>query len=293
MSYDSNETSIYSANPIECYRFDYDNQAYCYTSSQYTQQVDGISYSPEYIERGNSLKTSDSGSAVETCTISVPRTNPVAMLYQGAPPELSTVRVRVYRFHGQEVNKFICIIDGVVTQVRFKDSTAELTITIENVLNRYIPRGVLSYSCQNCIYDIKCGLKEEDYAHQCYVNDWEIPLVIHSYNLREKPSGYFTDGYMKMGNSVRAIVKHEDDYIQIKYPINDLQRLGSFTVYPGCSQLFKVCAERFHNTDSFSGVPYVQPYDALRHPTTRGVYWVNENIVIRDSKGKVYGIGLS
>ena len=287
MSYDLDETSVSESNPIECYRFEYNNKSYCYTSSQYTQVLEGYVYTPEYIERGSSLKLGDSGGTVETCTIDVPRSNTVAMLYQGAPPELSSVRVRVYRLHGSATDDFLTILDGVVSQVRLKDSTAELTITIENVLNRYIPRGVLSYSCQNCIYDEKCCLKSEDYAFRCTVSGWE-GLVIQSNELRDKPSGYFTDGYIRMANSVRAIAWHEDNKIGIKYPINEDEKQGSYFAYPGCSQLFKFCHERFNNTDNFNGVPYIQPYSAYNHATTRGTYWVNGNVIVRDSKGVIY-----
>ena len=292
MSYNSDEISIAEGQPIECYRFDYNGQIYSYTSSQYAQRIGGITYSPEFIKRGDTLKLGDSGGTVETCTITVPRTNSIALLYQGAPPELSSVRVQVFRVHGQATSDMIRIIDGVVSQVRFTNSEAELTITIENVLNRYIPRGTLSYNCQNCIYDEKCNLSAANYAWRCWVSGWD-GLTLYSSNLTEKPSGYFTDGYIRMGNSVRAISLHKDNKILIKYPINETEKQGSFWAYPGCSQVFRNCATRFHNTDNFNGVPYIQPYDAYKHPTMRSVYWVNQNIIIRDTKGVIYNIGIS
>ena len=288
MSYNTDELSINEGNPIEFYKFTYYDMVFSYTSSQYTQMVDEIAYSPEFIRRGDTLKLGDSGGTVETCTITVPRTNSVALLYQGAPPELSSVRVEVFRMHGESAIDKIKIIDGIVSQVRFTNSEAELTITIENVLNRYIPRGTLSYSCQNCIYDEKCNLNANDYLHRCYVNEWTNALILYSSNLREKPSGYFTDGYMKMGNSVRAISKHEDNYIIIKYPINDVEKQGSFDAFPGCSQIFATCARRFGNTDNFNGIPYIPPYNVYKHNGYSGrlPYWVDSNLVYRDTKGE-------
>lgn len=292
MSYNSDETSVDKGNPIECYKFDYDNLSFCYTSSQHIQQVNGVVYSPEFIERGDTLKLGDSGGTLETCTITVPRTNSIALLYQGAPPELSSVRLQVFRLHGH-TSDVIKIIDGVVSQVRFRDSIAELTITIENVLNRYIPRGSLSYNCQNCIYDEKCGLNANNYAHICYVSDWD-GLTIYSSNLQEKPSGYFTDGCMLMGKSLRAISLHTDNIIQIKYPINEADKMGSFVVYPGCSQVFATCARRFNNTDNFNGIPYIQPYNVYKHNAYSGnlPYWIDGNIVVRDTKGVTYNMNL-
>ena len=138
MSYNSDELSISSGQPIECYLFTYNGQKYSYTSSQYAQRINDITYSPEFIERGDTLKLGDSGGTIETCTITVPRTNSIALLYQGAPPELSSVDVQVFRLHGKALTDMIKIIDGVVSQVRFHDSEAELTITIENVLNSFL-----------------------------------------------------------------------------------------------------------------------------------------------------------
>ena len=287
MSYNGDEISIENGNPIELYVFYYAGTRYLYTSSKYPISAEGLLFSPEYIERGESLKLGDSGGTIETCIIKVPRTNPVALLYQGAPPELDKVVIEVFRIHGQATSDYIKIIDGTVSQVRFLDSTVELTITIENVLNRYIPRGTLSYNCQNCIYDEKCRLSAENYGFECTISNWDNPLFLHSYNLREKESGYFTDGYVRMGSSVRAIVKHEDDYIQIKYPINDAVKQANFTVYPGCSQVFKLCATRFHNTANFNGIPYIEPYNVYKHNGYSGrlPYWIDGNIVYRDTKG--------
>lgn len=292
MAFDMNETSVDSAQPIELYIFSYNGISYFYTTSQYTQNIeyngDNFVFNPEYIKRGDSLKLGDSGGSIETCTITVLRNNAVALLYQGSPPEIDEIHVEIYRIHGENNNDFIKILDGVVSQVRFLDSEAELTITIENVLNRYIPRGTLSYYCQNCIYDEKCGLVADSYALKCYVDGGIQGLNIYSSNLMERPSGYFTDGYLHMGNSFRSIVNHTGNCVVIKYPINMADRLGSFTVYPGCSNLFKTCAERFGNTDNFNGVPYIQPYDAFRHPVDRGAYWVDSEYIVRDTRCALY-----
>lgn len=293
MSYEGEEISVASGEPIELYKFDYYNMSYCYTSSQYAKQLNGVVYNPEYIKRGDTLKLGDSGGTIETCTITVPRTNNVALLYQGAPPELSSVRVQIFRLHGQYSVDAIKILDGIVSQVRFTNSEAELTITIENVLNRYIPRGTVSYHCQNCIYDEKCNLNKDDYAFEITVASWD-KLFLKSLNLLEKPSGYFTDGYLRTGNSVRAISLHQDNMITFKYPINDSEKYDKIVVYPGCSQVFKTCATRFGNTDNFNGIPYIPPYNVYRHNSYSGrlPYWINGNVVVRDSKGTVYNMSL-
>ena len=153
---------------------------------------------------------------------------------------------------------------------------------------RTIPKGTLSYFCQNCIYDSKCQLNQDDYAHTCYVDIGMYSTVIYSTNLREKPSGYFTDGYVRMGNSYRAVLLHKDNMIKLKYPINEVDVQGSFVAYPGCSNIFSVCASRFSNTDNFSGIPYVKPYNPYTHVVGGGAYWINSSVIIRDTHGFVY-----
>ena len=112
MSYDSVETSQQEGEPIEYYQFTYDGVDYCYTSSQYTRAKNGLTFNAEYIHRSDSLKLNTSDSGNETCTITVGRTNNIALLYQGAPPEQGSVRVQVYRFHGLLSGDFIKILDG-------------------------------------------------------------------------------------------------------------------------------------------------------------------------------------
>lgn len=296
MSFVEDEVSTQNAQPVELYLFTYDKVDYTYTS--YQRNVDAYingnwyTFNADYIQRSDELRLGSSDGNFETCTISVMRTNNIALFYQGAPPELGSVRVQVYRVHGLENSEYIKIIDGTVSQVNFADSKADLIITIENVLSREIPRGTLSYFCQNCLYDNKCKVKQEAYGLKCYVDIDMTNTHIMSTNLNERASGYFTGGFIKMGNAYRAIKLHSNNSIWLKYPISLSDKQGEFMAYPGCDNTFKTCATKFHNTDNFSGVPYIEPYNAFTHPVDKGAYWVDGNIVYRDTHGKIYTMGL-
>ena len=293
--YKDDETSVEEAQPVELYRFTYKDDDYCYTSSLYgiSQTVSGVRrvFSPEYIKRSDSLKLGDSSGAFENCIITVNRTNNVALLYQGAPPEQDSVKVEVWRQHGEDVSNanIVRILRGTVSQVRFHNSEAELTITIENVLTREIPRGKLSYYCQNIIYDNKCALSEDKYKLNCKSDDLSTldDLYLKTDDLLAKPSGYFTDGFMVMNGCYRQIKEHVNDRIYLKYPVPQYVRQKNYYVLPGCNNLFVNCHKTFGNTDRFSGVPYQQPYDAFRHPVIKGGYWVDGNIVYRDTHGNI------
>lgn len=291
MSFHDKEISIDSAEPIELYIFTYANMTYTYTSSQYSQSavIDGVSYvfSPEYIDRGDTLKLGNQNNSQESCTISVLRNNSIALLFQGAPPEQDSIKISIYRLHGENSDEYVRLLYGTVSQVTFSDSLAELTITIENVLSRNIPRGTLSYFCQNCIYDSKCTLNEDNYRLNCLL-DSRSGLTITCSILAEKEDGYYTGGFIRMGTTYRQISKHVGDTITIKYPIPNYDLQGTFMIYPGCDGNFSVCHRRFGNTDNFSGIPYIQPYNAFLHPVGKGAYWVDGNIVYRDTDGTIY-----
>lgn len=55
----------------------------------------------------------------------------------------------------------------------------------------------------------------------------------------------------------------------------------------GCNNLFSTCAERFNNSDNFSGVCYIEPYDIYKNPVIGHHYWINDSVITRDTKGFV------
>ena len=292
MSYDEIENSIEDGNPIELYMFTYKDTKYLYTSSQYNQSylIGGEHYvfDAEYIHRSESLKLGDSSGTKETCEITVLRTNSIALLYQGAPPEEDTIRLQIFRVHGENNTDFIQMVDGIVTQVKFSGSEAVLTITIENILSRNIPKGTLSYFCQNRIYDSRCFLDMCNFGVKCYVKSRSNLKLYSDQLLVPQGDDYFVDGFIKMGNCYRQIITHKNNYIKIKYPITNSDLSGSFMAYPGCSNLFTICARRFHNTDNFSGIPYIQPYNAYKHKVINDcAYWVDDAVIRRDTNGEL------
>lgn len=294
-NYEIKELSQDEGSPIELYLFTYNNTNYLYTSAShdvnYTINGTHYAFSSEYIYRSETLKLGNSSNEGETCTVVVTRANPIALLYQGAPPEEGEVRVQIFRVHDTKTTDYIKLVDGIVSQVVFENSEASMTITIENVLSRNMPKGTFSYFCQNCIYDDKCGLSIDKYGVTCTVKS-HTALSISSDTLLRLEDGYFTDGFLKMGDSFRQIKYHSGNTLYLKYPINDLQWKSSFIAYPGCSNLFANCANRFNNHRHFSGVCYIQPYNAYKHPVINDcAYWVNSSVISRDTDGKIYNIG--
>lgn len=291
MSFETYELSYDKAMPIELYMFTYNGVDYTYTSALRDREIviDGDSYtfSPAIISRGPSLKLGNNQGSQESCDITVLRNNEIATLYMGAPPEEDSVRVQIFRTHNETGNDYVRLVDGIISQVRFSESYATITVNIENVLSRSLPRGKLSYYCQNCIYDSKCQLDENAYTIKVSANKFE-KLTITSTTLSAYDDGYFNGGYIKMGNAYRQVVSHVGNNITIKYPIAPRDQEGMFTICPGCDGLFATCALKYNNTPNFSGIPYIEPYNAFINPAGKGAYWIRDDVIARDTDGRVY-----
>lgn len=291
MSFETYELSYDDASPVELYLFTYNNTDYAYTSALRDRSIiiDGNSYifAPAIISRSDSLKLGNNNGNQESCTITVLRNNDVATLYMGAPPEEDSVRVQIFRAHNDNGNDYIRLVDGIISQVTFSESYATITVNIENVLSRSLPRGKLSYYCQNLIYDSKCQLDESAYTIRVSATRFD-KLTITSTTLSAYDDGYFVGGFIKMGNAYRQVVSHVGNTITIKYPIAPRDQEGSFTICPGCDGLFATCALKYENTPNFSGVAYIEPYNAFTNPTGKGAYWIRDDVIARDTNGRVY-----
>lgn len=138
--------------------------------------------------------------------------------------------------------------------------------------------------CQNCIYDNKCTLLEDEWGEQLKLDHF-TGLDIECADLANKEDDYYTNGFIRMGDVFRQVSKHKGSKITIKYPIPNYARSPNFKIYPGCDNSFSVCARRFGNTDHFSGIPYIQPYDPFLHPINKGAYWIDGNLHEFDTGG--------
>lgn len=280
------ESSEFSGNPNECYRFTYMGLNYNYTSSDHDimLSVDGkqeVFYSV-FIKRSEIKPASEN-----TLTVYLELSNSIVTLFKGSPPEKENVRLRIFRLHGQDTLTFDCIFDGDVSQCQFEEAQAELTVTIENYLKCEIPRGKLQYYCNNSIYDTKCTLDKSQYMVTCNIVSVS-GLTLYAEELKGYRDNYFTNGIMQLDNNTRLIeYSSSDGYITVRYPFETSAMSGIFTVYPGCDGLFTTCASKFHNTDNFTGVPYTPPTDSEKNPVGGGTYWIDKKVITRDSDGFV------
>lgn len=286
------ENSQQDGEPVEFYKFTCDNMEYLYTSRREDLSLeitteDNVrteTYYAEYIKRSDLAPGTQSNSSETTITVS--KENPVAKLYQSAPPE-TPVMLSIMRLHVGDYSKRDTIFYGRVTQAAFDSSDCNLTVVLENWLEKEFPNGMYQYTCNNVLFDKNCRLDKEPYKETVFL-DKVVELDVYSEDFKKHKDGYFDGGRMYFDGHVRMIAKHVGNICTLKYPF-PLNPRNDVIVVPGCDKLFKTCIQKFNNSDNFTGFPYCPPTDAEKNPTGKGAYWLNSNIVIRDTNGRIYG----
>lgn len=289
------ENSQQDGQPIECYKFSIGANTFQYTSSQEDIRLvysdNGLqrteTYAAEYIKRA-AIKPGSKGSSA-SLEVTVSKDFVIAKMFQGPPPE-TKVLLKLIRLHRQNNTKYDIIFTGRVSQSAFEDSECTLTVKMESFMEKQIPNGQRQFTCGNVIYDSKCRLKENDLKVAAHI-DRVDGLNIYSSTFANYADGYFANGLFRWNGYVRLITEHEGERIKLKYPLNETA-YGEMTAAPGCDQLFTTCHTRFKNTLNFNGCPYVPPANPEHTAVGRGVYWVDSQVIQRDSNGFVGTISL-
>jgi len=288
------ENSTQDGQPLECYKFVYGDSTYLYTSSRFAvaltlnsgSATNTETYTATHIKRNN-IKPSSQGDS-SSAIITVDKDNAVAALFKGTPPN-KPVTVSVIRLHDQDHAAYDTVFVGEVTQATYHDSECELTVKIENWLDRKLPHFERQFFCCNVIYDSTCGLNKEDYAKTIYI-DGVAGLTITA-DLSGLEDNYLAGGLMYYGDDVRMITSNTSTTLTIRYPFPSTP-MGNVVICPGCNKLFKTCASCFGNTLNFTGFPYVPPEFSDDDKVGSGVYWVDSSVVQRDTDGYVGTISL-
>ena len=289
------ENSIQDGIPVEYYKFINDDMEYLYTSRREDLNLEFVesglkrteTYYAEYIKRGELIPGSQ-GSSTEM-TITVSKENPIAKLYQSFPPE-TAVMVQIGRLHATDLNKRDIIFYGRITQASFEDSECQLTAVLENWLSKELPNGLYRYTCNNVLFDKNCRLNKDDYKETVFLDE-VINLDVYCADFAKHEDGYYEGGRMYFDGHIRMISKHEGNICTLQYPF-PLTPRNEVVVLPGCDKVFRTCCKKFNNVANFTGFPYCPPTDAEKNPTGKGTYWLDGNIVVRDTNGAIYTMGL-
>lgn len=241
--------------PAEIYHIWRDGgQHWRYTSGDVDINYDGNLFTVASIKRGpvsNSAKLEVTTLEVMSAAI----TDPTADFVASNPVE--PLWIEVIKVHRANTNNGLVIFIGQIKSVVFKGMEASARcVGFENFLMQPVPIYRFQPSCNNRLFDTKCGVSSSSYKTTTTITVVDA-LTFTSSAFDALTDGYFVRGNLVWGDYSRMITAHVGAQIQIRYPILGISSGVTVDAYAGCDLNIKTCRDRFNNVINFFGHPYV------------------------------------
>lgn len=252
MSFGTQEESKSGRSPREFYKFIVGDTTYRYTagpvpltlSDVLNPDADG-EYLPTSIECGPVAHEREAGAS--RITITVPRDNPIAVLFIQFIPDIA-ISAFVYRRHEtDEFERVVTWVTGTVRQCEFKESKAFLTIeTPKAKLQRLGLYQKYQLVCQLATYSPRCGVDREDFKDTGTVAAIDGLVVTITGLAHEADENWYTGGYiLTPAGSHRFIEAHDGDELTLMLTASDLEVGQVVDVFAGDDHTHTTCRTKF------------------------------------------------
>lgn len=254
MSYLSFETSAYSGQPAELYRFALGAQNWYYTSARETIEYLGSSYAPVVLSRSGFGQTKEFGKA--PVTLNCARDFPVAALFLPGAPD-GVVSLTIYRRHAADP-EFITYWKGRVVSASFSGAEVELSCEpLFTGLKRAGLRARYQINCRHVLYGVGCGLTAEAWRVSATLTG-VTGAQLQSATFSAQADGWFKAGYVAFGQDIkRLIVAHTGNTVTLSAAIPGLIVGDAVWAYAGCDHAKATCDTKFANLLNYGGFPYI------------------------------------
>jgi hypothetical protein len=257
------EASRESSRPLEIYEILIGNDEYRYTSGPSDLTVGASIYTATAISRNAIEQGSDS--QARNLVLTLPGDNAFAARYRNiVPGQRATVNVwRLQRDESPSFNTRILLYKGQVMSVRFPQDgyTAEIAVrSIEQALNRSIPRYTFMGMCNHILYSPACGadpLLHDVVGTVSAVSGNTITLP----GANAKPDGFYNGGYCRPlsgDDDFRMILSHVGNVLTLLLPFAEDVNGAQVQAFAGCDHLVDGdCATVHDRVAEFGGFPFV------------------------------------
>jgi uncharacterized phage protein (TIGR02218 family) len=248
MSFNTVETSEYTGNLQEYFRFLVGATNYRYTSgapnavlSTGTSDQNGT-YTATPISLTNLEQTRNFGDF--TVSISVPRDNAIAAMFRGYVPDQG-VQVWVYRKHESD-DEITTWFAGEVLSCEWKESEAVLVCQPNagkmarlGLWQRWQP------TCNLQVYSTRCGVDPDDFTDSVTITDID-GLTVTVSGMPSVADGYYNGGYITDGNGTkRHIELHLGNELTLLQELDGLAVSDSISLTAGCDGQHTTCRTKF------------------------------------------------
>ena len=256
MTYEAQEISVESGQPVELYEFVIGATTYRYTSSEDEVSFNSQTWFPRAITR------SDPGQASEDrkqeLTITLPADDVVSSTYIGIPPAELMV-LTIIRFHRGDAEAFV-LWSGRITGAAYKDQGARCLLqglTTESTFSRVIPRFKYSGLCNHILYDSSCKVSKATNDYDGNVSGEVGDTITVDGLFSAEGAGWALGGYVTFGNDYRLIVGQSGDVLTLSVAFRASVLGETVKVQAGCDHTIATCQSKFTNRDNFGGFPQV------------------------------------
>ena len=263
MTFDAQETSVESGQPIELYWFTLDSENFRYTSNQEDVTVDSFEYDAIPISRGEILMVPNDPSS-ERLSVTLPADDPFVQNFVTVAPSVPAVLTisRIHRNDGAE--EVVTIFQGTVLNVSFTRENREAVAQVvpkTHAATRTIPRFNFSGQCNHVLYDARCKILIDDptYRHEGEVTAVNGNVITvdgaAAFNVL---TDFFVAGIARFGDETRMITAQSGDDLTLVLPFATSPLGQDIFVNAGCKQRFQTdCISKFNNRENFGGFPHV------------------------------------
>lgn len=254
MTFSLRELSIFGGRPVELYRFTIGTDRYCFNSSDSDISYSGEVYKSVPIKRNRHILSSEMGKS--DISINIARTNPLAQLFIGPPPD-DILRLIIYKYHVGD-SEFTQLWKGRVTGASVSGS--EMTLSCEPLytsLKRVGLRAKFQVQCPLMVGSALCGVNLEAFKISttvAAVNGTTVTLASDG----GKPNGWLAGGmFVSGGGTKRMILSQTGAILKITHPARALSVGESILAYAGCDHNFATCRDKFSNHLNYGGCPWL------------------------------------
>lgn len=255
---------------IDMFLFKLPNESYAYTTSFYPINYNNISYIPYVIKRSGFDIAKDENSG--ELKITVPRDNPIALLYTNQSPAFQ-IEITLFQ-RSENLGQIITAWRGQIRTVSFVDGEAEITCEPKSAQFN-LSKNRMSYekTCNNVLYSVECGIDASHHSVDLLISSALNNTLEYKNDLANYEE--YRGGYISHGNDkamITKVTRTTPSLIVITFylskDISDIQSGDIVRFFKGCSRTLDNCKNRFNNVVNFKGIPYMPN----QNPFSDGVY---------------------
>lgn len=272
-TFDELERSRHDGSRFELYKFETEDNLneWHYTTDRNPFDFAAKKWTPEAIQRDEVKQVSD-GSG-QRLTITVPYTNPVAILHVPYLPP-TPVRVTVYavqrRATGVEVKQ--CFI-GYITSFSQKGPDVEFQCShIIDSQQQRVPWANFGPGCRYTVFQAGCGVLQAPFEDLIVAGNYTIDGdTVSSPIFLARSTSPVDPEWFRAGKLVnpytgekRYITSHVGDTIKLIYPFTRVNPLTqSLIAIAGCIRTEAICRTKYNNKLNYLGFDKMPTYNVF------------------------------